>query len=190
MAREDGIWLQDWTTGDNLKINTDGSLNTVDASSLLAAQDKIFQIAGTFTITGSGTENNFLLIRNPSGSGKQIRLIDITVGYTNTINVLAYFKLYSSPTVTANGTAITIKPGRIGSSVPSSSVNAYSNPTVSDRGTEYLNFMAAGGPSTDASWRFEINQSILVDPNYDILLTGTPDGTNRNVLLTVRWAEV
>lgn len=29
MAREDGNWIQDWDTGANLKINSDGSLNVV-----------------------------------------------------------------------------------------------------------------------------------------------------------------
>lgn len=190
MARVDGNWLQDWDTGANLKINTDGSINTVDSSSLLASQDKIFQIAETINITGGGTENNFLLIRNPSGSGKQLRLIDITIGFTNTVNVMAYFKLYASPTITANGTTLTVKPGRVGASTPASAVNAYSRPTISVRGTECLNFMVAGGPGTPSSWRFEINQSVLLDPNYNILFTGTPDGTNRNILLTFRWAEI
>jgi len=190
MPRVDGNWIQDWDSGSNLKINTDGSINSVDASSLLASQDKIFQIAETINITGGGTENDFLLISNPSGSGKQLRLIDITIGFTNTINVMAYFKLYASPTITTNGTNLTVKPGRIGVSTPSSAVNAYSKPTISARGTEYLNFMVAGGPNSPSSWRFEINQSILLDPNYNILFTGTPDGTNRNILLTFRWAEI
>lgn len=178
------------TSSNELEVNTDGSINVVDASSLLASQDKIFQIAETITITGGGTENDFLLIKNPNGSGKQIRIIDITIGFTNTVNLMAYFKLYASPTITTNGTSLTIKPGRIGASVPSSAVTAYSNPTISGRGTAYLNFTVSGGPGADSSWRFEVNQSILVDPNYNILLTGTPDGTNRNVLITIRWAEV
>lgn len=185
------IIIRDGTTSDyELKVNNDGSLNTVDASSSLADTDKIFQISETINITGGATENNFFLLRNPSGSGKKIKIIDITVGFTNTVNVMAIFKLYASPTITANGTSLTIKPGRIGDSVPSSSMNAYSTPTISARGSQYIAFTAAGGPSTDASYHLDVDQSIIVDDNYDILLTGTPDGTNRGVLLTIRWAEV
>lgn len=177
------------TSGNQLGINADGSLNTVDASASLADSDKIFQISETITITGGGTENNFLLIRNPSGSGKRIKIIDITIGFTNTVSVLAIFKLYASPTITANGTAITIKPGRIGSGVPSSAMNAYSTPTISARGSQYLAFTVAGGPNIPASYHLDVDQSILIDSTYDVLLTGTPDGTNRNVLITIRWVE-
>jgi len=185
------IIIRDGTTSDyELKINSDGSVNTVDASSSLADQDKVFQIAETINITGGGTENNFLLLKNPSGSGKRLKIIDITIGFTNTVNVMATFKLYASPTITTNGTALTIKPGRIGASTPSSVIQAYSTPTISARGSEYLNFMVTGGPNAPSSYHIEVDQSIIVDANYNILLTGTPDGTNRNVLITIRWVEV
>lgn len=185
------VIIRDGITSDyELKVNSDGSLNIVDASSSLADQDKVFQIAETINITGGGTENNFLLIKNPSGSGKKLKIIDITIGFTNTVNVMATFKLYASPTITTNGTTLTVKPGRIGASTPTSSMQAYSAPTISARGSEYLNFMVTGGPSTPSSYCIDVDQSIIVDANYNILLTGTPDGTNRGVLITVRWIEV
>lgn len=184
------VGIENVTSGNDLVINADGSINCVDASSSLADQDKIFQIATTINITGGGTENNFFLLKNPSGSGKKIKLIDINIGFTNTVNVMAIFRLYGNPTITTNGTALTIVPGRIGASVPSSAMTAYSTPTISARGTEYSNFTVAGGPSADSSYHLDIDQSILIDPNYNLLITGTPDGTNRAVLITVRWAEV
>lgn len=184
------VTVADAAGTNKLSVNADGSINIVDASFSLADQDKIFQLAETLTITGGGTENNFLLLKNPSGSGKRMRLIDITLGFTNSINVMAFFKLYASPTVTANGSALTIKPGRIGGSTPASAIEAYFRPTISVRGSEYINLMVSGGPGSPSSYHLDFDQSILVDENYAVLLTGTPDGTNRNVLLTLRWAEV
>jgi hypothetical protein len=184
------VTIADSAGTNKLMVNADGSLNVVDASSSLADTDKIFQISETINITGGGTENNFLLIRNPSASGKKLKLIDVTTGFTNTVSVMAYFKLYSSPTITAVGSGLTIKAGRIGSGVPASVMTAYSTPTISVRGSQYLAYTASGGSSIYASYHLDIDQSIIIDPGYDVLLTGTPDGTNRGVLITVRWAEV
>jgi hypothetical protein len=190
LTESDEVTIADAGGTNKLAVNTDGSLNTKSADSNLADTDKIFQICETITITGGGTENNFLLIKNPSGSGKKIKIIDLTLGFSNTVSVLAVFKLYASPTITTNGTSLTIKPGRIGAGTPSSAMQAYSTPTISVRGTEYINLMVSGGSNIASSYHLDVDQSIIVDENYNILITGTPDGTNRNVLITMRWAEV
>jgi hypothetical protein len=178
------------TSNNELEVNSDGSINTKSLIASLTDSDKSFGISTSITITGGGTENDFLLIRNPSQSGKQLKFDTISVGFNNTVSVMASFKIYATPTITSNGTAVTINPGRIGASVPASSINVYSTPTISSRGTEYANFMVTGGPNSGSSYRFNVDQTIIVDPGYSLLITGTPDGINRNLLLTLRWIEV
>lgn len=169
--------------------NMDGSINTVDLSSSLADQKKVYTISFDYNLASTG-EKLALYINNPTGSGKVLKLIDLTIGLTNTVGSMAIIRLYANPTITANGTAVAIQPSYVGASQPASAMLAYSGPTASANGSQYFSVQINGGTNGGQTLHFDFDQSLLIAENNRLLLTGNPDGTNRNTLITVRWAEV
>jgi hypothetical protein len=185
MAREDGIWLQDWTTGDNLKINIDGSLNTQDVSSLYASQDKLYSIVSEINLSGTGEVDAFLF-RNPTGSGKVVYITKLIACLISSVSAEVRIRVYKSPTVTVNGTAVTVSPARIGGSPPASIVLCNSLPTISARGTQIRIFNSANsGTFTD-----DINSRIILEANTSLLITGQSTSTNKPLGLNLAWIEV
>lgn len=156
--------------------------------SLSVSEETGFSAVFQKTITGSGTENNVLLLSNPAGSGKNIKLYMLTIGFSNTINIMATMRWYANPTVTANGTGLTIRRMKIGGS-SSSACSAYDGPTTSATGTLYGHLLVSGGPNNSA-FVYNFNGSLVLAPGNTILFTGTPDGTNRFLLFYLSWTEV
>lgn len=188
MAREDGNWIQDWDTGSNLKVNSDGSLNSQDHAGYKAAADQFYWVSYEYNLANAG-EKMALLLRNPSGSGKAVRLVDLTISLTNTVGSMAIIKVYANPTVTANGTSQTTRPGHVGASQSSSVALVTSGPTVSSNGALYTVEHVAGG-TAGYSNTVDFTECLILEPNNSILITGNPDGTNRNLALALTWVEI
>lgn len=188
MAREDGLWIQDWTTGDNLKVNTDGSLNTQSFGSYKSELKQVYWCSYVFNLANTG-EKMVLYLRNPSGSGKVLRLLDVTLTLTNTVNSLAIVRFYMNPTATANGTAQTAQPGYVGGSQPAAVGLITSAPTITANGSLYLTEYVSGG-TTGYSNTVDLDTCIILAANNSLLITGDPDGTNRSLSITLTWVEV
>jgi len=179
--------LVDATNQYPAKVDAGGNIFTSGASGNYAGAGKLFWASVAVNITPGGTEVNILHIHNPTGSGKTDTLCCADIGFTNTVVVMASFRWYINPTITANGTAYTPVNGLINSGI-ASGINVYTSPTHSARGTLFLAQNINGGSASN-NYQFLFDGRIIMPANSRILLTGTPDGTNRATLVNVRWIE-
>ena len=143
------------------------------------------------TIASSATETPVMYIVNPSSnsnqgaSGQSLGLFLTTKKMSEASNVASattIFKYYGNPTVTVNGSALTINSLRpaLGTS---SKMNAYKSPSVSDNGT----FIAAFAVNYQ-----QIDSQVLniLDPGTSTLITANSDTANTEIILELVWFEI
>lgn len=124
----------------------------------------------------------FMLIKNPSGSGKNIRVYEIKFGIDGNVNDPSIYRVYRDPTITTNGTAITIRNRR--KSGAASAMEAYTAPTVSANGSllDGETFTSIEGHDfQDLGW--------FIEPGEDILITIDPTLTNLSHIISLEWIE-
>lgn len=148
--------------------------------------NKLYSIQVDVEMATSNTDNPLVLFKNPTGSGKQIFIEVITAGNTVT-NVAAEFKLFHTPTVTANGTSKTPVARNINNSQPASVALVYTLPTVSSNGTSMDS--AVSGQNSNS---IEVTNSfsVCLQPDSMVLFTGDPSSNGRNASIKIIWAEV
>lgn len=180
-------------TGSFVNINTTSLLGTTRLTTSgshilleLAVINKVYSASFVVNLATGNTENRACLIRNPSGSGKNMYL-GACVFDVVTKDSQAGFTFWKSPTITATGTAQTISSGRIGGSPPSSIANIFSTPTASATGTQFREFSVGLNAN---SYDYDFNLAVILEPGQDLLVTGNPTANNKNVSITLVWAEV
>lgn len=136
----------------------------------------------------TATEIRLILFRNPSGSGKVVYLQRLQVLLTNNANSSGVIRGYIAPTVTTTGTAQTPVNTNVGGGGAASVVTPFSSPTVSAVGTLAFATRVQGGDGAQPT-DFDFDGSTAINPGVDVLLTGTPDGTNRELIITLMWLE-
>lgn len=153
----------------------------------LAESNKLFTL--NFELTSiNDAEIPFVLFRNPTGSGKAVKLKRIVMANNHTSVSWIKFRAYIAPTVTTAGTAIPIACTHIGSGA-SSSMQAFSGSTISANGTLALRLAcpaAITAPATILGTEYDY----IVEPNIDVLFTVQADGNNRVAAINLIWAEI
>lgn len=177
---------------------TSGFSANVDADSRLIVGDtpihqiecekkRLYGFMATVNMA-TATEIRLALIRNPAGSGKVMYLQRLTVLLTNTANSSGVIRAYLTPTVTTTGTAGTINNTNVGGGGAATVMQAFTSPTVSAVGTvAYATRVQGGDGAQPTEANFE--GSIAINPGVDVLLTGLPDGTNREIIFIFLWLE-
>ena len=89
-------------------------------------------ITGFVTIAGT-SETDFMLMRNPAGSGVLVRLKEFLMTIGGTSAQRSIFRFYRSPTITSVGTPITVSKV-LSTGTNTSEVLSYQTPTISSRG--------------------------------------------------------
>lgn len=157
----------------------------VNDDSNLADAGKVF--VSNFEVTGLGiTEVPLALFRNPSGSGKLVKLIRLTlVNTTSTVNTLVQVRAYGAPTITSDGTGLSELCTRFGFAAGSAQV--FSSPVLSGNGTRLAAWVASSfsGPTV-----IELNQYFILPETSVVALTAQADGVNRSLSGSIIWAEV
>lgn len=171
------------TSGNQLIINPDGSINSQELLHYQVGQGKVFTLSGTFNAAIGGADNPIFLIKNPNASGKILKLRKLLIGCTVN-NVFVEFTVYYNPTITTNGTSQTPRNNLIGSAT-ASIATAFSLPTLSSLGTKILDFTM--GQNSTAP---EVNLQLDLQANQNIVIAAQPGSNNRAVQITVIWAEV
>ena len=134
------------------------------------------QISGT-------TETAYLYLKNPSGSAKSIMITHFKFG-TDSASCRSLLRIYGNPTVSANGTSLTIANTKIMSSTPSSSMEAYRSPTVTaNGGVLNLDISPANSPSKG------LNRWYFVEPGNSLLVTVDNSQANADSFADIYWIE-
>lgn len=154
------------------------------------SQLKTYFVAASVNLPSSGTETRVLLIRNPSNSGKVLALSRVMGLLTNTTGSMAIIRKYISPTITATGTAVTIYSMNVGGGASASAMLVYTGPTASAVGNRFCSCLAISGTSGGKEADIDFQGMVYLQPGQDLLITGTPDGTNRGLEIDVMWWEM
>jgi hypothetical protein len=153
---------------------------TTEAGETLAL--RAYQTTCEYEMNSTSTEYPIILVRNPSGSGKKIFIKDIYFTCLNGSGKNAILRIYSSPTVTANGTTLTPHSMFIGGGAPTATTLVTTVPTVTANGTKIS--VAA---STNEQATLTYNWGLVLAENNSLLLTGQGSGNNTVVTINIIW---
>lgn len=173
-------------TDENLvKVTTQGQLEVYARNSPLALGDSCFTIStNKITLSGTGTEYPFLLFDNPNSSGKVVRVINIWQQFFPEATAKwSWMRLYRDPTVTANGTALTILKGKKNQSA-TSVISAYKVPTITSVGS-----LIRSGNLVEGTMSYYDNGGLFIDQNEKVLCTIETSTGNRDHIVSVLWSE-
>lgn len=132
----------------------------------------------------STTEIPVALFRNPSGSGKTVKLIRLTLSNLHDTESFVRVRAYASPTVTADGTGLAELCTKFGATA--GTATAFSSPTVSANGT----FLSQWVTATFApALMIPLDQFFILPETATILLTAQADGNNRVLGGSLIWSE-
>lgn len=178
------------------KDNGDGtfslSTSSSDALSSVSVVDlwqKMSRAGQGFTsltgfVTVSGTvETDFMLIRNPLGSGVLIRLKEFMLTTGSSATQSSIFRIYRNPTVTSTGTPLTISKV-LTTAAQNPAALTYQSPTISNRGILIQLF--------EVDFRTFIRDQELsryIPAGTDILITVQGSTTNLEHNVLAVWAE-
>jgi len=115
----------------------------------------------------SSTETSILLLTNPSNSGKNARAMFFFAAPASSTGIVT-IKGYVNPTVTNNGTALSINNNLVIAGAPSSICNAYTSPTTSNDGTLMIGLVSSANADTDM---INFAQTAILTPGNSLLLT-------------------
>ncbi|MDO8574894.1 MAG: hypothetical protein Q7R61_01310 [bacterium] len=149
-------------------------------------QKRSFEGNGFITTTNeitvtSTSETDFVLIKNPSASGKLHRSNEFTLT-VRTENQDAKVRIYKNSTITSNGTQITVNNVRTSGFSPVSL--AYYSPTISSRGTLMATYSRNAG-SLDRPF----DLSLYLEQNESFLITVEGATVRNDYILTYTFAE-
>ena len=167
----------------NERLDVNAILEVADWDNSVRGGRAFTQLTGIITISGTN-ENDFLLITNPVGSGKILR-----VRYVNLLTPSSsagkqnIYRFYRAPTITANGTALTIQ--KLLSSGGSSTSFAYKLPTISARGLQILDLVSSAYIN---AW-VDINYTIQLIAGESLLVTVDPQTNNDEHQAQLLWEE-
>lgn len=148
--------------------------------------DRLFTVCGSRTGIGT-TELPVMLFRNPSGSGRTVKIKMMTFNNSHTVSSGVRFRVYASPTVTADGTGATEVAMDIGSG-NTSAAEAFTSPTISANGNKILD---VGCPAFLAGFTVPVvfHAGFQLRANQSILITAVGDGTNRVANVCICYEE-
>lgn len=170
-------------------------LDTVESKLQTVIDGNLWQrevIAGNGFVTTTNNitianinETPFLLIKNPSNSGKTARIHRIWVGADqNQANKAAFFRIYRDPAITADGTVVPINNLKKGAGV--SALSAFKLPNLSVNGT--LLGVGNCGAVIDVSDHADLGGLII--PNENFLMTVKATSGGFDFFVTIYWVEV
>lgn len=159
------IALTNGQRGD-IQLDDLGRIRVIDAWSHYARRGKAFFATSQLVTSGGTAETAYFLVKNPNGSGKNILLDKVTMAAPQSGGTI--YKFYMNPTVTLNGTALTITGGRqTGQNTAVATI--FRLPTVTANGTMF----AAIDMPTGATKEIDFDTSKWIEPNNSLLITAT-----------------
>lgn len=147
-----------------------------------AASQQMFSVQTALTNIGT-TETAFVLVKNPNGSGKTLRITRVFLSTSGSGTI----RLYHTPTITSNGSTLAINNRYIKTSPTATVMTAFTSPTISVNGT--IMFLAL---TTTQLGTFQVfdDQDLILDPNFNILITVQNGANNTPTAVGIEWAEV
>lgn len=174
----DGTFENIW----GLKLNGTSLLGTVDHDAVFGDLGHTFGITTDYVSTGTG-ENPFLLIRNPAGSGKTMRIDRLIFGIPS--GGSSVYRCYMSPTVTTTGTEVfPVGHRQTGQSTPV--CRFFVTPTTSAFGSK---FFSTRIDTNSVPFDYTYDYSRLLEPGFDLLVTAQPSAGGATSSVSAEYSE-
>jgi len=141
-----------------------------------------FGVAEDFASISGTSEFPLLLLKNPSGSGRSLLLTHFNFAVDSSVT-RSCFRVYGAPTITSDGTSVTIRSNLIGGS--GSVAQAYKNPTISANGGLLSTILLPTNHLSNGQ-----NRIISVPAGQNFLITVKNDITNVSVFSHLYWVEL
>ena len=174
-------------TGNQLQVITtpsaDTSASIKNEWQTYAETGKAFSMTTPIVVISGQLETDYMLLRNPTGGTLNVEMHSLMYTYSKGSG-LALVKIYESPTITNNGTSITINKMKLDGSTSPVGLASYS-PTISARGILRRVF----GASSVGSALIEYDLGLIIPPNRSLLYTIVPAANNAEHALYLDWAE-
>lgn len=168
-----------------ISLNGTGILGVGDATAILGNEGSSFKVSTDRLSTGNTNQSPYLLIDNPSGSGKIIRLDKLTfLGPVDIAGSVTY-RIYIGPTVTANGTLLT-EIGNRQTGQATGVGNFYTLPTVSANGA--FNFIISVSGSAPP-FVYDLEHGTLIESGFKMLITAQQTKSSNAGAINVDYSE-
>ena len=155
----------------------------LDFVATIANEEKAFFAATMFNNISGTSEHAYLFLRNPSASGVRLVVTHLVLG-VNSASTRSLWKVYSNPTSSADGTALTETNTYFKSGAASSNATAFRSPTVSANGALVdVKIVPAN------SAHIGVNRFYWIDPGNDLLLTVQNSVSNVSTFAGVYYLE-
>ena len=142
-----------------------------------------FTAAVDFVSIAPTTEHPLLLLKNPAASGKKLVVTHFNFAVDSAVT-RSIFKVYSGPTLTADGAALTETNLLLSDSPPATIATSFKNPTTSANGALLaMKLLPDDSPSPGQ------NRFIWVEEGHNILITVKNNKVNINTFAQVYWIE-
>lgn len=160
--------------------------------------NKVFTVStGESAVSLENTEVNQLLIANPTGSGKTLKIYFVSVLSNVIAPIISYFnggeglssfsittpinlfKIYVSPTITSNGTLLTPISMQQQTVMPASGMSAYKTPSASNRGNLLTAFTSS----------ISFGNNLYLNPGQKILVTSKANTVSLTNSINCFWVE-
>lgn len=168
--------------GAYVKKTIDGSAYSTDDLDGYMREGFTFS-ASTDFITISGTSETPVFLLKNVGSTRLIQLYSLAFG-ADSNSSRAIFKFYAQPTITSNGTTVTVRNNYIGHT-QGTVAETYHSPTISANGTFVTALLLGSSQNT-----FIAVRSIIIPPGVNILATVQNSQNNTPVIISPLWREI
>lgn len=164
-------------------LKVDGSAVTQPVSVVVVTP---LSFSATMIKTAIGTtELNALFLKNPAASGKTLIIKQIMTTDNHTVaNSWVRWRVYSNPTTSANGAAVTAGKMQVGLAT-NAVATPFNTPTSSALGQQLLDDTSIAGQTTIQYF----DREFTVAANNTLLVTATGDAAGRSGTVTIIWTE-
>lgn len=132
------------------------------------------------------SEVPFFLLRNPVESNKRVRLYRLRLGVDS--GKISTVKMYLKPAITGAGTSLVpVNLKQTVATAPSGIATVHRLPAASSFGLLLDAYIL---PPNVVPLTFEFQESIVLEPGVDFLITFTNSANNTFSFVTARWIEV
>jgi hypothetical protein len=173
-----------------LAVEVDGSITAGEVVVMEVETGKGFSVVSE-VLPVAATETAVFLIKNPNASGKNLKLLNLIMGLSPSVGSATgnndVFRLYVDPTITTNGTALTVSNLNSETSPPATVMTAFSSPTIAANGTKLAAYDVS---SSGGSTLIPQGGTRILGPNHSWLITqtGVVNGASTGVIV-LEWVE-
>lgn len=163
--------------------STNGETIIADLLQGYLREGRVFSVTTNFNTISGNAETPYILLTNPVSSGRLALIYSISFGIDSATS-RSILRAYAAPTITSNGTGLTIANNFVGSSI-TSVCNAYVSPTISSNGTLAGPFQKGAG--TDGTI---IYREFILSQGTSMLGTVQNSIPNTSTYVNITWMDI